>query len=472
MTNAYMRWGAAVALAMGAAHAAALDCKKACAVPPADQLDAHATLDANTGRLIDGATVFPQGTRVQVTIVNKNPFKYAYRLQVTTEPLSSAIISEFLGSIPGFKDLLPGRKAAPPAFAAACGGAPKEYTDLFASITSSGTAANEAFQKSADYPDKFNAFKNLADVDAISGPDPCEKLCSQAADLYDRRASFDPATVDKAVAGFASEIAANRDALANLPSPDAHKPCVQALKDAEKAAEARKADADTAASKIKQKLTENQASYQQMNRILKAALESGNPFVESRYPVPSDDAAAIHVDLFRRNLWVADAAETPVTSITLTVGRSRFSISSGIGVSSIPNVRYGRQALVTTGTGGANTVSTQIGYLEHSNFSAGLLVALNGMIASATEFSWGVTTAIMVTNRNGEASVEYILAPLTFGFLKDQLFFSAGLHVAKVQELANGFSVGQEVPSGLQDPIPTTSRWKTGVIGALTYRIR
>jgi hypothetical protein len=464
------RLGAAIALAIVAGYADALDCKKACAAP-AGQLDAHATLDANTGRLIDGAAVFPVGTRVQVTIVNKNPFKYAYRLQVTTEPLSSAIISEFLGSIPGFKDLLPGRRAAPPGFAHVCSGAPKEYTDLFASISSTGTAANEAFQKSADYPDKFNAFKSLADVDVVSAPDQCEKMCSAAVDLFARRSAFDPATVDKAVDGFGSEIAANQDALAKLQNPDANKTCLAALKEAQKAAEARKAQADKTATQIKQKLTENQGPYRQMDRILEASIESADPFVESKFPVPSDDATAIRVDLFRRNLWIADAAETPVASVTLTVGRSRFSISGGIGVSSIPNVRYGRQPLVT-GSGTTTTISTQIGYLEHSDFSAGLLVALNGMIASWKDVSWGVTTAVMVTNRNGEASVEYILAPLTLGFLKDQVFFTAGLHFAKVQELANGFSIGQEVPSGLQDPIPTTSRWKTGVIGALTYRIR
>jgi hypothetical protein len=50
-------------------------------------------------------------------------------------------------------------------------------------------------------------------------------------------------------------------------------------------------------------------------------------------------------------------------------------------------------------------------------------------------------------------------------------FLTPAFHVGRVQALSGGFSIGQEVPTGIGSA-PVENRWSPGFVVAFSYKIR
>src|ERR1700681_1496221 len=82
-------------------------CKQRCTPKKPDP--PFVEIDANTGAILNGATTFAEGEKVQVILSGMNPYKYDYESQIKSTPLDISIVSAFLGLIPGADAMLGGQ---------------------------------------------------------------------------------------------------------------------------------------------------------------------------------------------------------------------------------------------------------------------------------------------------------------------------------------------------------------------------
>ena len=169
--------------------------------------------------------------------------------------------------------------------------------------------------------------------------------------------------------------------------------------------------------------------------------------------------------MFRRNLRIATAKDEIVNTITLQIGKSRFSLSGGIGISSVDNVKITRQTCSVN----TNNVGSCFGYETNSCFQTIAILMLNGHLIRRVGFTIALSTGIVINGNNTE--IEYVFGP-SFGFLHNNLFLTIGAHIGQVEELAGGFQIGDEVPSNLSDPIPIKRDQEIGLIFAITYKLK
>src|SRR5262249_44266556 len=105
----------------------AIHAQESCVYPDAPQYcmgsshralaDAHVTISGNTGEILDGSTTFAERAKVQVIVVQGNPFKYVYQVRTKSQPMDTGIALEFLGllNLPqSVQNVLAGSSTTPP----------------------------------------------------------------------------------------------------------------------------------------------------------------------------------------------------------------------------------------------------------------------------------------------------------------------------------------------------------------------
>lgn len=460
------------------------DCDKWCSLPKGkERLSASVVIDANTGQILEGGTRFAEGEKVQVIFVNKNPFKYSYRFQVLSQPLETAIILGFLNLIPGFGGTLT---------AALGGGAPPglrapQCTEGQAILTEArglqqqsqelATQLNILTEDAKSYQEKHTAFIKATEVDKIIGVGTteeilnCKTLCNQAKTLVNELSSLDLKlkAARKAVDTLQSNIT-DLETRANALTGACKDDTVNALTPL---TDPRKEDLKKYNKRLED-LAKAKESFDSLANIIKVVFASERPFVEIMYPPTSGGPTSISISIFRKNLRNPDAKEQEIAKITLQVGESRIALSGGIGFTTIQDKRIIRQPF----TKSDGTLGARFGEENKSGFRPSGVVMLNASlchIGDCPKCSGGITfgpsTGLVLSSRNDTVEAEFI-GGVFFGFLKNTVFLNFGYHAARVERLGGGFTVAQEIPANVQDPLPVEKNWKGGFMFAITYKIR
>jgi len=153
--------------------------------------------------------------------------------------------------------------------------------------------------------------------------------------------------------------------------------------------------------------------------------------------------------------------------VVINVGRSRFSLSGGVGISSLGQKTIGRVP------DKADATKQVFGYTEESSLRPALVVLGTGHIYqfAKVDASLGASLgALVTTGTNTNASVEYVMGP-TLGLLRNLLLFTGGVHIGRRDSLT-AFELGKPVPGSATDPLPVQKNWKAGFMFAITYRFK
>lgn len=444
------------------------DCGRLCKLPKKDK--DYVMIDANTGKIIEGTTRFEEGAKVQVIFVNKNPFKYDYRFEIVSEPLSTAIASAFLSLIPGLNPVVPSTPSTSISPQdALCPNQPQRDA-IFADAQnlknndskSLAAAINAKMAEFNPVNDKYNKFFADTQPDLIAN---CEVVCNDANSLLPQLQGFNAGNLPDLLSAFKGKVSALETKF-NALSAD----CKDA--DLTNLIDSLKKDVDSYDKNVKT-MQDGQKMFDQMAKIIKAAFASDSPFFEVHYPQNAGGPTGVRITMFRKNLRVDNSPEKTVATINLQVGESPLSLSAGIGFSTIPDRHIVRQA--SLGDDG-KTLVNRFGYDSNAPRKPSGIIMLNGRLATFNFFgektgSFALSSGLVLSSRNNTVEPEFIAGP-SLGMLRDTMFLTFGYHTARVEKLGGNFKIGDVVPSNLNDPLPLEKRWTNGFLIGLTYKLR
>ncbi len=448
-------------------------------------------IDANTGQILAGATVFADGEKVKVISSGRNPYKYEYQTQINSSPLDSAIVSSFLALIPGADSLatvfgnltqVPQRPSPPPGINAASPAnpcAPKEakLNDLI-KLSNDLQKQNDALKDPALKVETsykvYQAFVLKTNRESIGSPQECAAICSEGEQLQpDLTRLSDVKSFGESLEKLHSSAKALEPQVADLRKDLPTQCFVTELAQIDDNVKKAKASAEKALPPI-QEIQKAKASIELLAKIIRRVQTDETAFSEQSFPYTQGGPTGVKVIPIRKNLREEGATSKEVGQVDLTVGQSRFALSGGVGFSTIQDVTVVRQG-------------NKLGEENESDLRPSLTVMLNTQLGRFFKtvkgekdgtpdtrhyfsVSAGVGLGLVLTQRNNTTEAEFIVGP-SFGFLDNRFFATLGYHTARVQSLGGGFKVGQEIPADLKD-IPVDKDWKSGVMLAFTYKMR
>jgi hypothetical protein len=159
----------------------------------------------------------------------------------------------------------------------------------------------------------------------------------------------------------------------------------------------------------------------------------------------------------------------PGSPVTLTIGQPVFALALGFAGTPLGKTSY--QTLGgsgSTGTSNGSSGST-IAYQENSASRVQPMGFLHASLYEARGWccSAHLTAGFTITNNKISTNPEYLFGP-SIGFLKEQLFITAGAYGGYRSALQGSYVVGGPAPSG---SIPTVNQlhWKAGF--AISWRV-
>lgn len=456
---------------------------------PIPHLPAFIDINANTGQILGGTTRFAEGEKVQVLISGKNPFKYAYRTQIVSSPLDPGTAAAFLRLVPGAGALIDsvlGTTQASGVAKTEATGIPECTLVGWSEVKKQRdklTTDIEALKKDAaeikSVHEEYAKFVEDTDKDSLGDTMQCAAICVRAGELVQNLDKLiDLKEFKEKVAAVASASKKLQISITALRATDAR--CKPDLDGAEKIAQDAATVAETLA-EVVNKLEGAKASFEALGKIIKAALADEHAFREEHFPYTGDGPTNVRITLFRRNLRVEGSAEKEVTSIDLKVGQGHFSISAGIGFSTLEDKhiirdgeKFGEENKSSLRPSLTVMLNAQFGHLW--SWSTGTPATQNCPACPATPkralpATWGISTGLVVSNRNDTTQTEFILGP-SLGLLDNNLFMTLGLHLAQVEKLGGGHKIGEEIPADLTGELPVKKDWAKGFMLAVTYKMR
>lgn len=216
-----------------------------------------------------------------------------------------------------------------------------------------------------------------------------------------------------------------------------------------------------------QSIEKDTVQIQQARTFVEGILNASSAFHEIRYISRQGQPSLVTLTLSRSDLRVEKPTVENVSTLSVAIGSVPLSVSVGIGFSTVDEIIIRRQA-ASDEQGGVTTV---FGYESDSRIKPSGVAMLTGHIKSLKTWTLGASAGFVLSSRGDKSEIEYILGP-SFGFKDELIWLTAGMHVARVQKLAGGFSIGDKVPLSLQDPLPLQRNYRPGVIFSLTFKIR
>lgn len=188
-----------------------------------------------------------------------------------------------------------------------------------------------------------------------------------------------------------------------------------------------------------------------------------------------DSTKETKVKIVKRDRLADPGAATTSDEVVTVVCSSPLSISAGFGFSNVDEREFVFvPSTKTTTTGGqtTQTVISRFGFRNKSGFRTLPVLLLNTRIWEPNDtLALHLSTGAAVDIKTGEGGtdVEYIVGP-SISFRRS-FFITSGLHIGRVPKLAGGFSLDEEVPTGISEP-PVEKSWNKGFVATFTYRIR
>jgi hypothetical protein len=299
----------------------------------------------------------------------------------------------------------------------------------------------------------YEKFVLATDKDFLGSASDCETICMQGNDLLPALSSLTDLTgfkdqlakLQKDADSLGKDIASYKQANPNCSASE--------LKDIEK-----NANDATAAGKAAQatvsELDKAKPAIELLSQRIAKTLADDDSFSSVQYPYTQGEPTGVQINLFRKNLREEGAKEKQVGQVQLTVGQSRFSLSAGVGFSTIQDVTIVKQG-------------DKFAEENKSDLRPSLTTMLNAQLGKGpwSRSTWGISTGLVLTSRDNTTEVEYIVGP-NFGLLDNRFFIVLGYHAARVQSLRSS-----DIPADTTD-IPVVKVWKSGAMLAFTYKIR
>lgn len=460
----------AVLLACGTAHAQpSAYCQRVIKKPDGKDGYDVVNIDANSGQVVDGTTRLSEDARVQFIFSGKNPFRYDYRFAVTSQPLGAAIASRFVSMIPGLElGTFPAPVEKARALVDSC-----TSTEEREWVQEVGKKSEQLRQQSVQvfsnlsYFEKAHAFLQETESDAL--PDLLA-ICGRAEEL--RAWPHAPGSFTADADAFRKQSDALVAFLSKATDSKGNAIAQNCKDETEKATTTFQAEAaayQAAAAKVETALQTNKVAIQQLDAVLASALTREDPFFETRSTSPRDEPTGVRADIFRRDLRTADAIERTVGSVNLELGRSPFSLTAGIVLSSIDSRRLVRQPARVPTQDNPNQVGLRFGYDESSDVTIAPAVFLNARLTDNPRYNFGASAGIITAAADSTLRIDYALG--SFISFRDVFYLHLGLHAGQRSHLAGGFNEGDEVPADLPDPIPTTKDWKIGLLFGFSLQL-
>jgi hypothetical protein len=209
------------------------------------------------------------------------------------------------------------------------------------------------------------------------------------------------------------------------------------------------------------------AKHAETRKLVAAVLADPEAFVEGLVISAPPDPTGYTL-VIRRTERAAPHAAKEVTVGEILVGTPRFSISGGLGVSVVESREFGRQS----GPGEGDTVVPVFAVTEESDERLAAVLQLNGCFARCVATSGRLAWSLgMGVGAGEEASDVSLYTGPAFGFIDGKWWMTLAYHQREVEELS-GFAVGDPIPDGVQDPLPTRQRKAGGLLLTVTYKIR
>lgn len=465
------------------ASAQALDAEKVCELrcTPRKQEHPFVEIDANTGEVLAGATTFAEGEKVKVIVSGKNPYKYDYQTNIKSSPLETSLFTSFLALIPGAENIAslfagglpeqPGRRessqpSGAPGAPAPLGCSPHvTRLNTLIELSDDLSAQNNKLQEMAktidDSHTKYRAFVLTTDRDSLGSQEECQKICTDSAGLLPHLGrltdlqSFEAEVrkLQESAKSLGDQVSEFKKAIGTT--------CAEQFKAELNKIEERAKDAAgravAALAKVEE-MKKAKPALELLGQRIRKSLADNDAFSEERFPYTQGGPTGVKITLFRKNLREENAKEKEVGQVDLTVGQSRFSLSGGVGFSTIEDVTIVKQG---------NKFAEE----NESDLRPSLTLMLNSRLKNFSANpepildSFGLATGLVLTSRNNTMEAEFIVGP-SFGFLDDRFFVVLGYHTARVQSLRS-----KDIPADTTD-IPIDKDWESGAMLAFTYKIR
>jgi len=155
-----------------------------------------------------------------------------------------------------------------------------------------------------------------------------------------------------------------------------------------------------------------------------------------------------------------------------------LSLSGGIGFNSLPERTYQLVTPVGTVPAGTTAPPSTIQYDKNSSFQIAPLLLLNVRIRNygdccALHASFGAGVSIPAsgsgTTSGTGTQLTYLGGPSVS--LRDKVYFTVGPFFGRTNTLANGYSIGSSLPSGVTT-IPLETKFSVGIGVAVTYKLK
>lgn len=420
-------------------------------------------VDANTGELLEGSLNVGAGSKLRVDFLGKNPFKYAYRFGTTSQLADSVAVAQYLKRLPvtvGSATAGVETGARPKAMGGIDGAKcepVKEWLDTLSNrlkdLEDRGKKLDTDLKGAQGFIKLYETLVNKTDSASFTTTEACLQTVVPVDDFMKTQVPTLPSGVEK----FPDEVAALELMLKNPPKPEG---------------------TDCAAAQLGERLKTVIAAKEEAGKVINALhmaekaqgtirdlLQDPEVFHASRFPVLTNEATVVHVQLFRRNLRQESSSEQAVGAFDIKAGRGRFFITAGALVSILPYRHVVRQQGRVTPE---SDVTTLFAYEEESKFLVAPAVLLSVRFVDIPNIESAVHATFGVLGT--QDAFEIVVGP-SFAFAGERVFITLGAHAARREELSGGFQVGQPVPEALTDPLPTTKGWKVGAAAGLSFRL-
>ena len=440
-------------------------CKNKCSEPPPQGGQKQVIVDASkTGQRI----IKKYGTDDEVVVIigKKNPYRYSYKTTIESRLLSEDLVRDFFRTVefPSLKKIFPvpfraSKRCDDANFVEKIG----EFQTLRQKLRRQ-IGDVEILLKMKEYADQYDAFLE----ETLKSNIGCESVCSKGNALYPK--------LTKLIGYAAPQI--EQDALNNV------KNSLEAAEDAlpteeneqqescQKVLEGKKAEYDNLNNLFEfvGKFEESKKHFKALKVVLEEVAEDPESFNETVHVPQSNQPTNTTLAVFRTDWRDPNKKEETVVIVDIDSGEVPLSLSAGIGFSTINDVEIIRQ----TSLGDDMTTVNTFGFKSNSSFKPSGVSILNGHLfelGTKRPVTVGASGGLVVSSRGGNNQLEYILGP-SLGFQNNLIWMTFGFHAARVPQLAGGFSIGDRVPQGLQDPLPVQRNFKLGFMYALTFKVR
>jgi hypothetical protein len=483
-------------------------CRQNCAEPATPVGMKRLVIDASnmTAR---GDVTYRKNDRLMIVLINKNPYKYKYKIDTTETTVQETALAAFLpllGSFVGDAAAPSGKDKAAPAAAQSVappgqiGRSPLDdcrdaLNAIIATIDveriQANTGLDAAKAELVRLKDKHNpvrrSYSSTRTTLYSSAGATCEELCSASYRFVDglgqtvTQAEIDSFQdrVDVLTAQGTTIEALARDALRRYrtcATPDQ----VDFLSTMTTFATGIKSAAGQLRSDINT-IKDDLAKFSDLKAAIDSVLGNRSAFVETVEVGHFARTTEVKIDVTTKE--IGDAKEEkagPSKSLTVKFGDAPFfSLSGGIVFARLVKQEFvrvqgiqldsnGNQVLVD----GKPVVTTVVEAKEQSPTRILPLLQLNGRLKRWNGFIDGVHLSLGITakNDNKGTDVEYLVGP-SFSMADEQLFLTFGGYAGRKQQLVGNLFQGARVPEGTAElPVQKNYKWTLGI--SLTYKIK